>query len=342
MLTRHLLFLALTGFILLPAGTAPAADAIRTVGSSTVYPFITVAAEKFGNKTDFPTPIVEPLGTGGGFEKFCEGVGEDYPDISNASRPVKASEKKRCQENGVTDMTEIKLGYDGIVIVNNLDAEDFSLTREHLFKALAYKLPKDGKLVPNWYQKWSEIDPALPDQKIEVYGPPPTSGTRDAFVELAFEPACTKMEAFKTAYPDKKARKSACHLIREDGPYIVASEKDTLIIQKISTNPNALGILGYSYLDQFSGEIKGAKVEDAAPTFENIADGNYPLSRSLFIYVKDAHIGKTPGLGEFLQELVSEEASGEEGYLSFRGLVPLTEEERQQQVEKVEQLISAD
>ncbi len=310
----------------LPA-VAKARDQIQAVGSSTVYPFVTVAAEEFGNKTDFKTPIVESTGTGGGFKLFCTGVGEKYPDLANASRAIKESEEKMCAENGVTDITEIKLGFDGIVLANAKKEKRYNLTKEQVFMALAKKVPLDGQLVDNPHKKWSDVDPSLPEAKIEVYGPPTTSGTRDAFVELAMEPACKDLAEFKAKYSDKKERKKACHLMREDGHYIESGENDNLIVQKLRSNPSALGIFGFSYLDQNKDSVQASLISDVDPTFENISDGSYGISRSLFVYVKDQHVGKTEGLEEFAKELVGEEASGGFGYLADKGLIPLPEKD---------------
>jgi phosphate transport system substrate-binding protein len=309
------------------ASGAMASNQIRAAGSSTVYPFITVAAEEFGRSGEFKTPIIEATGTGGGFKLFCEGVGEQSTDLSNASRKIKKSEIDLCAKNGVKDITEIKIGYDGIVLANTLGSPDFDLTKAQIFSALAKEIPSEGKLIANPNKKWSDIDASFPDTKIEVYGPPPTSGTRDAFVELVMEKACVDLPEFKAAYPDKKARKKACHVLREDGSFIETGENDNLIVQKLTNNDTALGIFGYSFLEQNASIVKGSKVSGFKASFENIASGDYPVSRSLYVYLKDAHLDKTPGLKEFAKELVSEKAIGEEGYLVARGLIPLNEEE---------------
>lgn len=309
------------------ASNAFASNQIRAAGSSTVYPFITVAAEEFGRGGKFRTPIIESTGTGGGFKLFCEGVGGQTIDLSNASRAIKQSERELCTKNGVTDITEIKIGYDGIVVANVIGAPKFDLSKKQIFNALAKKLPVNGKLVDNPNKKWSDVDSSFPDTKIEVYGPPPTSGTRDAFVELVMEKACVKLPEFVSAFPEKKARKKACHLVREDGAFIETGENDNLIVQKLQSNDKALGVFGFSFLDQNKALVQGSKVSGFEPTFENISSGDYPISRSLYVYLKDAHIGKTPGLKEFAKELVSEKSIGEEGYLIDKGLIPLSEEE---------------
>lgn len=317
---------------------AQARDFIRGVGSSTVYPFVTIAAEEHGNKSAFKTPVIESTGTGGGFKLFCEGIGTSYPDISNASRVIKDSERKICAKNGITNITEIKIGYDGIILANNIHKNRFDLTKEQIFLALAKKIPGDnGQLIDNPHTKWSDIDASLPNHNIIVYGPPPTSGTRDAFVELVLEKACKDLPAFKAAFPDKKTRQKQCHLIREDHVFIEAGENDNLIVQKLIANPEALGIFGFSGLDQNGEQIQGSTINGVEPEFENIADGSYAVSRPLYVYVKNAHFTIVDGLKEFVEELISNKAIGDEGYLIDKGLIPLTEEERtklQQTIQK--------
>ncbi len=325
---------ALAGVLAASAATAGSRDYIYIVGSSTVYPFATVVAEHFGKSTRYKTPKIESTGSGGGMKLFCEGVGVQHPDITNASRRIKKSEYDRCQANGVKEIVEIKIGYDGIAIANSRKAPRFDLTRKALFLALARqvpdpKAPESGKLVPNPYRKWNEIDPNLPAYKIEVLGPPPTSGTRDAFAELAMEGGCRQFGWIKALKKkDKKRYKAICHAIREDGPYIEAGENDNLIVQKLVANPRALGIFGYSYLEQNEDKLQGSRVDGAAPEFELIAEGKYPVSRPLFFYVKKAHAGKIPGIREFLAEFTSEKAWGDEGYLVDKGLIPMPRPER--------------
>lgn len=307
-------------------------DTISIVGSSTVYPFATVVAEKFGKKTSFNTPKIESTGSGGGMKLFCAGVGLDSPDITNASRAIKKSEFETCQKNGVTDITEVQIGFDGIAIANSRQAPLFKLTRKDLYLALAKQVPNpDGSetLVDNPYTTWKQVNSSLPATKIEVLGPPPTSGTRDAFAELGMEGGCKKVGWIKAMKKtDKSAYKTACHSVREDGAYIEAGENDNLIVQKLEKNPNALGIFGYSFLEQNDDKVQGSIVEGMPPEFEAIADGSYPISRPLFFYVKNGHIGSVPGMKEFLQEFTSEAAMGEDGYLLDKGLIPLSEEKR--------------
>jgi phosphate transport system substrate-binding protein len=317
---------ALAGAMALTVATAAEArDEIRIVGSSTVFPFSTAVAEQFGKTGGFATPVVESTGTGGGFKLFCSGVGVDFPDISNASRAIKDSEIEACAANGVTEITEIKIGFDGIVIANSKAAPLIDLTREQIWLALAKEVPVGGVMTANPYMNWSDIDASLPNTKIEVLGPPPTSGTRDAFVELVMDKGCEAFSEVEALEGD--AKKAACQTVREDGAYIDAGENDNLIVQKLEANPAALGIFGYSFLDQNADKLQASHIEGVEPTFEAIADGSYPVSRSLFFYVKNAHVDVIPGIREFVAEFVSDRASGDEGYLADKGLIPLPEEE---------------
>ena len=322
-------------FVATAMGTAIAAsgrDYISIVGSSTVYPFATVVAEQFGKTTSFKTPKIESTGSGGGLKLFCAGVGVEHPDITNASRAIKKSEFEKCQANGVTGIIEIKIGYDGIVMANSKKASPLKLTRKDIFLALAKDVPDPSgaeKLVPNPYRTWKDVNSALPATKIEVLGPPPTSGTRDAFVELAMEGGAKKFAWIKAMKnKDKKKYKAVCHTVREDGAYIEAGENDNLIVQKLEANPKALGIFGFSFLDQNTDKIQGSFVDGVQPTFDAIADGEYPVSRPLFFYVKEAHVNVIPGMKEYLQEFTSEKAFGEDGYLSEKGLIPMPDSER--------------
>ncbi len=312
--------------------SAQARDTISIVGSSTVYPFATVVAEKFGKTTRFKTPKIESTGSGGGFKLFCGGVGMKYPDITNASRAVKSSELDKCATNGVKHIVEIKIGYDGIVLANSRKATPLKLTRRDIFLALAKNVPDptgSGRLIPNPYKTWKDVNPNLPAATIEVLGPPPTSGTRDAFVELAMEGGAKTFPIIKAMKKtDKKNYKKICHTIREDGAYIEAGENDNLIVQKLQTNPSAVGIFGFSFLDQNSDVIQGSTIEGKEPTFAAIADGKYPISRPLFFYVKKAHVDVIPGIREYLGEFTSEKAWGPEGYLSDKGMIPMPDAER--------------
>jgi len=310
-------------------GQAAARDQIRIVGSSTVFPFSTTVAETFGNKGNFKTPVVESTGSGGGLKLFCSGIGDAHPDITNASRRIKKSEVSKCAKAGITDITEVKVGFDGIVLANAKTTAPIRLTKKQIFLALAMQVPVNGSLIANPYRTWKDIDPSLPNTKIEVLGPPPTSGTRDAFVELAMEGGAKKFPSLKALRKsDKKAFKVIAHTVREDGAYIEAGENDNLIVQKLVANPNAVGIFGFSFLDQNSDRIQGGIIEGVKPTFENISKGAYGISRSLYFYVKNAHVGKVPGIKEFIAEFTSEDAFGEFGYLTDKGLIPLSKEER--------------
>jgi phosphate transport system substrate-binding protein len=314
------------------AGAGSSRDYISIVGSSTVYPFATVVAEQFGKSTAFKTPKIESTGSGGGLKLFCAGVGVEHPDITNASRRIKQSEYNTCVANGVKEIVEVKIGYDGIVLANSKQATPLKLTRKDIFLALARDVPDPSgaeKLIPNPYKTWKDVNPALPAKTIEVLGPPPTSGTRDAFVELAMEGGAKKFAWIKALKKtDKKKYKATAHTIREDGAYVEAGENDNLIVQKLEANPNAVGIFGFSFLDQNADKIQGSYVDGVQPTFDAIADGKYPVSRPLFFYVKKAHVGVIPGIQEYLEEFTSAKAWGADGYLADKGMIPMPEAER--------------
>jgi phosphate transport system substrate-binding protein len=312
-----------------PAAMAQSArDYISIVGSSTVYPFTTTVAEKFGKSGGFKTPKVESTGTGGGFKLFCAGVGVQYPDVSNASRAIKQSEIDSCNKAGVKDIIEVKVGYDGIVVADSRKGAAFKVTRRELYLALAKTVPDPANaqaVIANPYTTWKQINSAFPADKIEVLGPPPTSGTRDAFVELVMEAGCQTFAWLKSLKDVDEGRfKRVCDTMREDGGYVEAGENDNLIVQKLESNPRALGIFGYSFLEENSGQLQGSFVDGVAPTFENIASSKYPVSRPLFIYVKKAHLGVIPGLREFVNEYVTERSMGADGYLANKGLIPLS------------------
>ena len=309
------------------ASAAAARDQIRIVGSSTVFPFSTAVAETFGKTSSFKTPVVESTGSGGGLKLFCSGIGVDYPDITNASRRIKKSEVERCAANGINEIVEVKIGYDGIAMGSSKKGPDLKLSKHQIFMALAKQVPVDGKLVPNPYKKWSEISADLPNIDIEVLGPPPTSGTRDAFVELVMREGAEEFPMLEAMKGDKKAFRAVSDSMREDGVFIEAGENDNLIVQKLEANPTAFGIFGFSFLDQNADKIKGAEIEGVEPTFEAIADGSYGVSRSLFFYVKKAHVGVVPGIAEYVAEFTSDKAAGEYGYLTDKGLLPLPPED---------------
>lgn len=331
----------LTSALLAITGVAQAQSSRNTisiVGSSTVYPFASLVAEHFGQTTSFGTPTIESTGSGGGFRLFCAGIGPQHPDITNSSRAIKSSEIETCKKNGIDEITEVRFGYDGIVLANSAKAEKFTLTNEQIWKALASQVPaKDGsKLVANYYKNWSEIDSSLPNQKIEVLGPPPTSGTRDAFVELAMDSGCKQIELVKQLKGD--AKKAACSSIRTDGAYIEAGENDNLIVNRLVSDPVLVGIFGYSFLEENADKIQAATINGAEASFENIASGDYPLSRPLFFYVKNAHLGLIAGLKEYVESFISEEAAGESGYLTGAGLVTLSGSELESVQSKIKGL----
>jgi len=342
--------------------SASARDSISIVGSSTVYPFATVVAERFGKSTDFKAPKVESTGSGGGLKLFCKGVGVATADITNASRRIKSSEFEQCQKNGVTDIVEVLIGYDGIVLANAKGTAPMNLSRKDIYLALAKLVPgPDGKLIENPNKTWKDVNPTLPAKKIEVLGPPPTSGTRDAFAELALEggarsipdiaalrgmgadqadeiQALVKKLGIEAAWDTSVKNKGASakgkdvvkiigRSVREDGAYIEAGENDNLIVNKLVANPNALGIFGFSFLDQNSDKVQGSIIDGNEPSFDAIASGTYKVSRPLYFYVKKAHIGTVPGIQEYLNTFVSEDTIGPDGYLVDKGLIPLGEEQ---------------
>jgi phosphate transport system substrate-binding protein len=314
-------------FTMLMASYAHARDHMRIVGSSTVYPFVATVAERFSDQTGMKAPIVESIGTGAGFMEFCKGVGVRTPDMVNASRPIKASERALCEQHHVGTIIEIPIGKDGVVLASNKQSMAFPLTLHQIFLALASRVPHQGALIANPYKTWKDIDASLPNHPIMVYGPAATSGTRDAFVELAMQPACEHLPEFVVAYSDSKERAKACHMLREDGIYIEAGENDNLIIQKLMLNPNALGIFGYSYLEQNGHILAAHAVDKVYPSYESIYEGQYPIARTLFVYAKQQHIREVSGMKSFLSELTSDHALAEGGYLIWKGLIPPTGEQ---------------
>ena len=305
-----------------------ARDQIRIVGSSTVYPFTTAVAEQFG-KANGKTPVVESTGTGGGMKIFCEGVGEGKPDATNASRRIKKAELETCAKNGVTDIVELNIGFDGLTLAQSKDGAELKLSLKQVFLALAAQVPNDkGELVANPYTKWSEIDPSLPDVKIEVLGPPPTSGTRDSLHELFLEKGALAFDSMKALKDkDAKAFEAVWKSVRKDGAYVEAGENDNVIVQKIEANKNAFGVFGYSFLEENKAKLKGIALDGSAPTYDAISTGKYVGARRIYIYFKKAHIGVIPGLDKFIAEYVSDKALGQDGYLAGKGLVTLPEAE---------------
>lgn len=317
------------------ADIAQARDNIRIVGSSTVFPYTQAVAENFANYTGAPSPIVESTGTGGGMKIFCAGIGAAHPDITGASRAMKASEWELCKENGVTDISEALIGFDGLSMATARGSQtDWDLTLVDIYNALAAQTEVDGKWVDNPNKTWADVRPDLPAVAILAYGPPPTSGTRDAFVELAMHEGCAELEFVKTqkATLDKAGYKSFikdnCSRMRQDGPFVEAGENDNLIVQRLNADPDALGIFGYSFLYENLDMLKGVKISGVAPSIESIADKSYPISRPLYFYVKNAHRGVIPNLEAFLEEYMSDEALEADGYLAERGLVALSDAPR--------------
>jgi phosphate transport system substrate-binding protein len=308
------------------AAHAQTRDQIRIVGSSTVFPYTQAVAEQYGAATGNPAPVVESTGTGGGFQVFCGGVGPDHPDITGASRSMRKSEFDLCLENGVDSVTEVLIGYDGLSIAHASEAPEFALTKAQVFQALASEVEVNGEVVANPYKMWNEIDPSFPATPITVFGPPPTSGTRDAFVELVMLPGCEAFPAIAALEGDRKDE--VCERMRQDGPFVEAGENDNLIVQRLNADHNALGIFGYSFLFENSDTLKAVPVDGVVPNAETIADGSYGVTRPLYFYVKNAHRGVIPGLNEFVAEYLSEASFGEGGYLSERGLIVLPADER--------------
>jgi phosphate transport system substrate-binding protein len=313
--------LLIAAMVVFVSNFAIARDQIKIVGSSTVYPFASYVAEEFGATTKYSTPVIESTGSGGGHKLTWVGDAMDTPDISNSSRRIKVSEFERAMNNGVEGIIENIIGYDGIVLANNKKAEKFKVSREDILLAVASEVPKNGKLVKNPYEYWDEINSDLPHSEILVYGPPTSSGTRDAFEDLVMEAASEEMPAYGGEYTK----------IRQDGVYVPSGENDNLIVQRLVKNAGAIGIFGYSFLEENQDRIQGAVVDGYEPTPENISSGSYPVSRSLFVYVKKAHIDKVPGVKAFMDLFLSEKMIGEYGYLKNIGLIPLPEKMRKQQ-----------
>jgi len=299
-------------------------DTIRIVGSSTVFPFAAFVAEKYYRKTGAKSPVVESTGSGGGIKMFCAGIGVDYPDIVNASRRMKISEVRYCAANNVYQISEIMIGWDGIVIAKSRNTASFDLSRRQLWKALAKRLPIDGQLIANPHKLWSQIDSNLPDTAIQVFGPPPTSGTRDVFVDEVMLHGCRGSDYVEKL--DAPTRKAVCGEMREDGVFVEAGEDDDLIVRRLKANPKALGIMGYNALERRSDIISAANIDGIAVTFETIREGVYPLARPLFLYIKDEHLVALPSIGEYLKEFISDAAIGEDGYLTSNGLIPLQDD----------------
>ena len=326
MLTKTLV-IAVAGLAI--AAPAMARDEIRIVGSSTVFPYTQAVAENFVNLTGAASPIVESTGTGGGMKIFCGGIGEAFPDVTGASRAMKSSEFELCQSNGVTDISEALIGFDGLSMAVSRDsAVDWNLSLKDIYLALAAQVPVDGEWADNPHQTWADVNPDLPAIDILAYGPPPTSGTRDAFVELAMHEGCKELHFVEEGGFDKKWVKENCSRMRQDGPFVEAGENDNLIVQRLNADENAMGIFGYSFLYENLDALKGVQIEGVSPSTETIADKSYPISRPLFVYFKNAHRGVIPNLDAFIEEYMSDDALEDDGYLAERGLVALSEDAR--------------
>ena len=315
------------------ATTLSARDQVKIVGSSTVYPFSSSVAEEFGSTSKFPTPVVESTGTGGGMKLFCSGAGIDTPDIANASRRIKDKELKMCEENGVTDITEALIGFDGIAVAQSANVKGFNVTKTQLALAVAEEVPSaDGKsLIKNPYKKWSDIDASLPNREIIVYGPPKSSGTRDSFEELVMQHVFEKMPVYTDLFKaDEKANKKyeKYSVVRTDGVYVESGENDNLIVQKLTKNDAAVGIFGYSFLEENKDKVVGLSIDNVLPTAETIASAKYPVARSMYFYIKNQHAKEVPALKEYANLFMSEKMIGKEGILTELGLIPLTDDVR--------------
>jgi len=304
-----------------------ASERIRIIGSSTVFPFMSFISEEFGQENKSPAPIVESVGTGGGFKVFCSGVGQKYPDISNASRPMTNSELDECRVNGIKNIEHVKIGYDGIVLANMSTSYSYQLSSREIFFALAKYVPISGEVVLNPFRYWNEINPRLPRKKIAIYGPPSSSGTRDVFVEQVIYSNCMYDPIYKDVYPNDVQRDQLCRLIREDGKYIEMGENDNIIVHKLLQNVDALGIFGYSFLENNRDFLQGTIIDGMEPNLENIKAHRYVLSRPLFIYIKEDHYELKQDLRKFVKHMMSKNLIGPNGYLAYRGLVPLSNAE---------------
>lgn len=313
---------------------------ITIVGSSTAFPIVSTVAERFQRNTQKPSPVVISTGTGGGFKLFCSDKGLETPDITMASRKIKQSELELCRKNGINQVVELKIGYDGIAFASSSQSEKFKFRMKDLYLALAHEVADpEGrpKVVPNPYQRWKQINPELPDVPIRVLGPPPTSGTRDILVERLIDPICRQYD-FLNALRDKDIEeyKRQCHTVREDGAYVNAGENDARVVRKLKADPTAIGILGYNFLDQNSGILQAATIEGVAAEFEIIESGNYPLSRPLYLYINKARSGLIDSLDDFLDELTSDSSWSDEGYLVDKGLIPLNLDEKEMWARKAQ------
>ncbi len=331
---KSMLTFAITSLLAISSLTvAQAREQVKIVGSSTVYPFSSSVAEEFGATTKNPTPVVESTGSGGGMKLFCKGNDLNTPDISNASRRMKAKEFKLCAKNGVTDITEAVIGFDGIAIAQNKKNAPLLLTKKQLLLAVAEEVPaKDGSgLIRNQYKNWQQIDASLPDREIIIYGPPTSSGTRDAFEDMIMKGQTKKMPVYTALYKADKVKNKAYkkyHKIRQDGVYVPSGENDNLIVQKLDKNPAAIGIFGYSFLMENDDKVAAAKIDGVIPTPASISSGEYPISRSLFFYVKNSHRAAVPAIDKYVALFMNEEMIGRDSILGEIGLIALPDARR--------------
>jgi phosphate transport system substrate-binding protein len=307
--------------LLFPALPAQAREQVRVVGSSTLFPFASVVAENFARNSRWKSPVVESTGTGGGFKLFCRGAGPDTPDITDASRPMSDGERQECVRNRVGRVIGIRVGSDGIIIASSAGTAPLHLTREQLYRATAKTVAIADRLIANPYRRWVDIDPGLPNRPIIVYGPAPNHGTRDAFAALAMTPPCERLAPIRKM--SRQEQQQACQSVREDGAWIDVAGDYRSLLARLSNDQNAVAVLTFSYLNQNRNVIQAASIDAIEPSFESIGAWTYPLSRPLFLYVKQAHVGLIPGLAEYVQEFTSERAAGAHGYLVDQGLGPL-------------------
>ncbi|KLT23413.1 phosphate ABC transporter, periplasmic phosphate-binding protein [Wolbachia endosymbiont of Armadillidium vulgare str. wVulC] len=338
MLKRFFLIFALV--LLMPLSNTDARKYIRIVGSSTVFPFISFIAEEFSRVFPFKTPVVESIGSGSGFKMFCLGIGEDTPDITTSSRPIKEVERELCKRNKVNEVIEIIIGYDGVVIANSNQSHRFDFTKNDLFETLSAYSQENGRLVKNNKKFWSDVNQALPKTEIKIYGPHQNTGTHETLVNFIMldQYSCMNSRIFKENYKDQEKRKKACSNIRDDGRYIEVGINENIIIQKLKSNKNALGIFSFSFLAKNQDEIQGSTIAGIEPTYKNISSGEYMLARPLYLYIKKEHLYTVDGLREFIKEVV-DSISTEGGYLSRLGLILLSSENMKKVLEKVRDIM---
>ncbi len=306
-------------------GAAVARDQVQIAGSSTVLPYASIVAEAFGDNTDFPTPVVESGGSSAGLKRFCQGVGVEHTDVANASRKIRDKEIKACAENGVTDIMEVRIGYDGIVFASQIDGPAYTaFSQSDIFNALAPKVMMDGKLVDNPYTKWSDFNPELPDAEILAFIPGTKHGTREVFEEKVVAVGCEAtgaMEAMIAGGMSEDDAEDACLEVRTDGRSVDIDGDYTETLASIDANANGIGVFGLAFYENNTDKLKVATMAGISPSTETISSGEYPVSRPLYFYVKKAHIGVVPGLKEYAQFFISDDLAGPSGPLANYGLV---------------------